>query len=122
MRQRGLTLIEVLVALAIFSYAAVSLMGASSQSLRSQSVLMEKNIASWVGQNQLAEFILRYKPATKSQGKMTGKVTMSERDWYYKISLNDGGSDYLRGVQVDVSLDEDGEYVIASVTGFVEKP
>ncbi|MBD1391106.1 type II secretion system minor pseudopilin GspI [Neiella sp. HB171785] len=122
MRQRGLTLIEVLVALAIFSYAAVSLIGASSQSLRSQSLLMEKSIASWVGQNQLAEFILRYKPSSQSQGKMSGKVTMSEREWYYKISLTSGGSDYLRGVQVDVSLEEDGEYVIASVTGFVEKP
>lgn len=122
MKQRGLTLIEVLVALAIFGYAAVSIVGATSQSLRSQARLMDKTIANWVGQNQMAEFILRYEASARSQKDMKGSVEMAEREWFYKIELQEAGSDYLRLVSVTVSQDEDGEDVFASVTGFVEKP
>ncbi|MBW8191261.1 type II secretion system minor pseudopilin GspI [Neiella marina] len=122
MKQRGLTLIEVLVALAIFGYAAVSIVSATSQSLRSQTRIMDKTVANWVAQNQMAEFILRYDANAQAQTDMSGDVEMAERQWFYQIKLVDAGSDYLRSVEITVSQDEKGDDVFAVLTGFVEKP
>ena len=121
--QRGMTLIEVLVALVVFSYAAISLVSASSTNLSSHGRLRDKTLASWVAENQFVEFKLAYKPGSKEkQGKLNGKAEMAGQTFYFKIKLEDTGSQWLNGVRVDVSSDENGQYLISTLTGFVEKP
>lgn len=120
--QQGMTLIEVLVALMVFGYAAITLVTASSSNLSSQARLRDKTLAGWVAQNQLTEFILEYDPASKQKKAKTGKANMAGQTFHYKIKLEDSGSQWLNAVRVDVSADAKMEYLIASVTGFVEKP
>ncbi|MCM2680889.1 type II secretion system minor pseudopilin GspI [Echinimonas agarilytica] len=122
-KSRGMTLLEVLVALAVFAYAAISIVTATSQNLRSQSRLMDKTLASWVAQNQLVEFQLTYKPGQKSaKGKLKGTSDIAEQTFYYTVKVEDTGNQWLSSVMVNVSSDAAGKYVVASVTGFVEKP
>ena len=50
---RGFTLLEVLVALAIFALIAASVLTASARSVRTASQLENKTLAMWVADNRL---------------------------------------------------------------------
>lgn len=119
--QSGMTLIEVMVALVVFAYAALTLVATSSSHLNAQARLKDKTYASWVAQNQLTEFVLSYKPTSQKAGRR-GKTEMAGRTYYFEVKVEDTGSQWLNSVRVDVSSDEEMEYLINSVTGFVEKP
>lgn len=54
-KQNGMTLLEVMVALVIFSTAALALMNSVSLNVRFTHGLAETLQASWVAENQLAE-------------------------------------------------------------------
>jgi general secretion pathway protein I len=54
-RKQGLTLIEVLIALAIVGIAMLAVIKASSQSIRSTTHVQQKTIALWVAQQALNE-------------------------------------------------------------------
>ena len=122
MKQKGLTLIEVLVAMAVFGYAAITLMATTSQNVRSHDMLYKNAVANWIAQNQMAEYILRYDNGGKVSGSfLNGEVEMAEQTWYYSIKDVGEANQWLRAVEVSVSEDEDGENTLATVNGFVEK-
>ena len=54
-KQKGMTLLEVMVALVIFSTAALALMNSVSLNVRFTHGLADTLQASWVAENQLAE-------------------------------------------------------------------
>lgn len=66
--QRGMTLLEVMVALVIFSTAALALMNSVSLNVRFTHGLADTLQASWVAENLLAEAQL-----TKSDFRMQGR-------------------------------------------------
>lgn len=119
-KQQGMTLIEVLVALMVFSYAALTLVTASSSNLSSQARLRDKTLADWVAQNQLTEFLLDYSIDNNNKTK-SGQAEMAGQTFYYRVKVQQGGSSYLSPVLVEVSSDSDMDYLISSLNGFVEK-
>lgn len=121
-KQQGMTLIEVMVALAVFGYAAVTLVTASSANLNSHSRIKQKTLAGWVAQNQLTEFLINHKPGKQAKTSKKGEAEMAGVTFYYKIKVEDSGNQWLNQVKVDVSTDKAGKYVISSVNGFLEKP
>lgn len=52
--KRGFTLLEVMLALAIFALAAMAVLQIASGALSNQHVLEEKTVAGWVAENQTA--------------------------------------------------------------------
>lgn len=52
--KRGFTLLEVMLALAIFALAATAVLQIASGALSNQHVLEEKTVAGWVAENQTA--------------------------------------------------------------------
>ena len=56
---RGFTLLEVLVALAIFAVASVSLLAAQNAQVRTDGRLADKTLAHWAALNRLAEMQLQ---------------------------------------------------------------
>lgn len=64
-KQKGMTLLEVMVALVIFSTAALALMNSVSLNVRFTHGLADTLQASWVAENQLAEAQL-----TKTDSRM----------------------------------------------------
>ena len=54
-RGRGFTLLEVLVALAIFAVVAASVLSASARSLKTAARLEDKTFATWLADNRLQE-------------------------------------------------------------------
>ncbi|HEX5842512.1 MAG TPA: type II secretion system minor pseudopilin GspI, partial [Pseudomonas sp.] len=71
-RAGGFTLLEVLVALAIFALVAASVLTATARSLQTASRLEEKTLAMWIADNQLAELQLSKTPAAdgRDQGEL----------------------------------------------------
>lgn len=83
--QAGLTLIEVLIALAIISISLTAIIKATSHSIRSTTYLEEKTEALWVGQQVLNEVrvgILKLSEDTERKQQVT---QMLNRDWYWSV-------------------------------------
>ena len=81
-KQKGMTLLEVMVALVIFSTAALALMNSVSLNERFTQGLGETLQASWVAENQLAEAQL-----TRSDfpdAEQQGTETMGGRSWNWR--------------------------------------
>lgn len=76
---RGFTLLEVLVATAIFAVAALGLLTAQHNQIRTDQHLDTKTMAHWVALNHLAD--LRLNRAFPDLGEVRSEAKMAGRDW-----------------------------------------
>lgn len=118
MQQRGMTLLEVLVALAIFSYGALALVNVSSQHLRSQNYLEQRTFAQWVAANQLTQMRLSDKPVAKQ--KKQGESEMAGETYFWRMKTENTASSMLKSVTVEVRTRPDDELPLSSLQTFVE--
>lgn len=80
--QSGMTLLEVLVALAIFAMVSITLMSAVNNQIFGLEKLENKTYAVMVADNQLQELLM--KNIVPSNSWVGGMETMADRDWYYR--------------------------------------
>lgn len=100
-RQRGFTLLEVLVALAIFATVAGSVLTASSRSLRNAGQLEAKALAGWIADNHITELQL-LKP-TPGEGREDKDVDFAGRKWEVHHEIESTSDKTLRRVTVWVA-------------------
>ncbi len=101
-RQRGFTLLEVLVALAIFATVAAVLLTASARSLQNAARLEEKALAGWVADNYLTELQLAATPP--ESGNDSRELEYGGKPWQLyseTVTTSDPG---LRRVTLWVAL------------------
>ncbi|MDG1581839.1 type II secretion system minor pseudopilin GspI [Pseudomonas sp. GOM6] len=84
-RVRGFTLLEVLVALAIFAVVAASVLSASARSLKTAARLEDKTFASWLADNRLQEMQLADTPP--GEGREQGEETYAGRRWLWESDV-----------------------------------
>ena len=84
-RAGGFTLLEVLVALAIFALVAASVLTATARSLQTASRLEEKTLAMWIADNQLVELQLSKNPV--AEGRDQGEVDFAGRRWQWQSEV-----------------------------------
>lgn len=118
----GFTLIEVMLAMAIFSVAGVALLGVADNNYRHISHLEEQMFANWVASNQLVELSLDKTWPPKNNRK--GEVDMAGRTWYWQQKVVKTANEEMRQVTMEIRLVEDDELVSASLTTYVaqDKP
>ena len=120
MKHKGLTLLEVMVALAIFAITGTAVMKAASDHLSAVSQIEEITFATWVANNRLTQVNIHSPwPPTNNQ---KGSVEMADRTWYWQQTVLKTNDDGLRAVEVSVTLDESYSNSITSVTSYVSKP
>jgi general secretion pathway protein I len=113
---RGMTLLEVLIALAIFATAAISIIRAVSQHINTLSYLEEKAFASMVVDNQMAKLMLdTAKPKAKK-----GKEKLAGREWYWNIQPVETADNLLSAVDVSVATDAKASPIV-TVRSYVDK-
>ena len=78
----GFTLIEVMLAMAVFSIAGIAILGTADTSARNLGYLESKIIASWVASNQLVETTLDTSWPPKNNRK--GKVELAGQEWFWQ--------------------------------------
>ena len=119
MKNQGLTLLEVMVALAIFAMTGTAVMKAASDHLSAVSQLEEMTIATWVANNRLTQLQIKSQWPPKDNRK--GSVEMAGRTWYWQQSVLKTNDEALRAVEVAVGLDESYQQQITSVTSYLSK-
>jgi general secretion pathway protein I len=97
---RGFTLIEVLVALAIVVVGMAAVMGALTSSASTAAYLRDKTFAQWVALNQIAN--LRLSGQQPPTGKSDGNTDFAGRTWHWHQEVV---TTELPGVErIDVSV------------------
>ncbi|MCS2172293.1 type II secretion system minor pseudopilin GspI [Scandinavium sp. TWS1a] len=116
-KQRGMTLLEVMVALAIFSTAALALMNSVSLNVRFTHSLGDSLQASWLAENQLAEAALAQRdfPAEAREGD----ETMGGRQWHWREQRVDTGDN---GFANEVAIFSEGDDSHPVITLRVQTP
>ncbi len=106
MNARGMTLIEVMVALAVFGIAMLAVLDSSSQNIRSLSYLEQRTLAGWIADNLLVEAHLN-KPTKDGQQK--GTRTQAEQTWYWRQTVQAAAYPGLKRIDVEVRASQEGE-------------
>ena len=117
--RNGFTLIEVMLALSIFTLAALAALQVASAHLRSISVIEERTFATMVASNRMAQ--LHSSEQWPPQNGATGQMMMAERPWHWRQEVVATVTEGLREVTVIVSTEEDGTEA-ARLVGFVGQP
>ena len=99
--QRGFTLLEVLVALAVVAIAMGALISSGGHAARTASGLEERLFAHWVASNRLVQ--LRLQPGWPKIGKDSGTEQMAGRKWQWRQEVTATPEKRVRKVTVRVS-------------------
>lgn len=112
---RGMTLLEVLVALAIFATAAVAVIRAVTQHINTISYLEEKTFAAMVVDNQVALVMLD----PKSLRERSGEEELAGRKWFYKVAPVKTADTLLKAFDISVATEKQGAPLV-TVRSYVE--
>lgn len=116
---KGFTLIEVMLAIAIFSIAGVALLGTANTTAINTIILEEKLKAGWVASNQMTEVMLERKWPPRNNAK--GDVEFAGQTWFWQQKVIKTTSDSMKAIVIEVRLDESDETPISSVMSYVAK-
>ncbi len=117
MSKLGFTLIEVMLAMAVFSIAGVALLGAAGNNFRHISHLEEKMFANWVASNQLVSASLSDTWPPKNNKK--GEVQMAGRQWFWHQKVINTENKEMRAIVMEVRVNEDDELAVTSLMTYL---
>ncbi len=118
--QRGFTLLEVLISLAILTIALGAIVQTTANSTNNLSHLVNKSFAHWVALNKATELQVEEKwPAT---GTQTGRYEMANREWYWSIKISETNDAYVRKMEISISEESNQESPLTTLIGFLGKP
>lgn len=115
----GFTLIEVMLALAVFSIAGVALLSTASNNARNIGYLESKMFANWVASNQLVSASLEKKWPPKNNLK--GEVELAGRAWFWKQKVKKTTDNDMLAIVMEVRLHQDDELAVSSLTTYISK-
>ena len=107
-RQRGFTLVEVMVALAVVAIALPALLVTLNQHVDATGYLRDKSMAQMVAANKFEELrILSRAGQSLLQGKESGVSSMAGREWYWWLESQPTEANNFYRVAIDVAADEE---------------
>jgi general secretion pathway protein I len=112
----GFTLLEVLVALAVFAIAIVAVIQTQSMSIDLTMELRDRSVALWVAKNRLNEHEIN--GIYPSIGEREGIINMANRQWYWQEKTSATDVADMRRVEIVVKTGEHEHYLV-KLFGFV---
>lgn len=97
----GFSLLEILVAMAVFALAAMALLNLSGESVRTAVRIQDRTLGGIVADNVAAEAVLGM------GNDSTGRAVMAGRQWIWRRDIHPTGVAGLERVEVRVSSRED---------------
>lgn len=120
MKQRGMTLLEVMVALALLATVGLALMKTSSEQVGNLTRLEQKQFALWVADNQLAQ--LQLQNQWPDLNWHHGSTVMADREWYWRWRGVSTSDSRLRALEIEVRLARTESSALATLNSWQVKP
>ncbi len=119
-QQQGITLIEVMVAVAILAFSLSALVKLGGESANTLHYLEKKSYAEWIALNQINEMnaSLQWPDVGRSQGQ----EKMASKNWFWEKVVSNTGVPELRRLDLKVKEFKDDEEFIFSITSFIRQP
>lgn len=118
--EHGLTLIEVLVALAVIALGLLAVVAVAARSGKVDADLQQRTFGDWVAGNEITR--LRLAPKWPDIGASDGKVTLAGRDWHWQATVEGTPDPDLRKVTVTVTPAGVPDDTVSRLLGFIGKP
>jgi len=115
----GMTLLEVMVALAVFAVAGLALVKSAGEQVGGLGHLEQRTFANWVADNQMAERRLEGKWPGLSW--VNGKEEMAGHTWYWRWQGVQTADDSFRALDVEVRADEKDASPLVTLRSYVNK-
>lgn len=117
-KSRGMTLIEVAMALSIFTASGLALINAASEQVNATKHLQEKTFSLWVADNKLQE--LRLNNVWPEFKWVKQQVKLGERTWYVRWRGSQiPKAPRLRKLEVEVHKDKSYGHALAVQSTYV---
>lgn len=120
LKQKGLTLIEVMVAISIFALSATAIMKAASDHLNGLDTLENMTFANWVANNELNNLLVEQQ--WPPENNLRNSVEMGGATWYIRHEVTQTQDVELRQIEVFVAQDEQMDNIVTSLVTFVANP
>jgi len=115
----GFTLIEVMLAMAVFAIAGVALLTTADNHFRNMGHLESKMLASWIASNQLVEATLDKNWPPKHNKK--GKVELAGKEWFWLQKVIKTTDNNMRAVVIEIRLSDKQTSATSSVMTYLSK-
>lgn len=120
--QRGFTLVEVMVALAVVAVALPALLFVYMQQVDNTAYLRDKWLASQVIENKWTEIqLLAQTRGFTLDGKQNGQYTFADRQWYWVVSKEKTAVDFFFRYELKVFAAEDDELPLLTQVFFLRE-
>lgn len=113
--QDGFSLIEVVIALGVFSIAVLALLNAQNEHVRTVTAIEERTLARIVAENQLVEALSSVTPL--NLGRASGVADLGGRRWAWVVRVVPTQNDTIRRIEVSVTEDQKDQ-VLATLSAF----
>ncbi len=107
---KGFTLIEVLLALAVIAIALTALLKATAQNVANTGRIKEKTISHWVAMQGVASIQLGLLSVPVNQ-EVTQVTTMLGQRWYWRVKLTPTQVKNIQQINITVSERPDGGFM-----------
>ena len=120
-RQRGFTLLEVMVALVILAVGMSALVQAAGGNASSAAYLKNKTFAEWVAANKINE--IRLQQQWPETGSKSGRVFYAGIEWSWKMATLNTEDTEIRRIEVSVQQEANRESApLVTLSAFIGKP
>lgn len=109
-RRRGMTLLEVLVAMMILSVGCMAVIRTTGQQIRNLGKLEDKTVAGWVADNQLARLYLG--EIVLSPLWLQGSSMMANRQWFWRCRSRQTTDSHLQAIEIEVDSEPEFSYPV----------